>query len=800
MNAKRNPDAVLNVLGRTQYVDDLPENAGMLHGAVVLSPSAHGRFSGLDAAAALALDPSVVVLTKDDVPGKNQLGTAVEDEPLLADGEWHFQGQVLALVLASSRSLARRAAARVKILGREDLRPIVDEREAYRLGKLILSPRTQRMGDPEAAYKDCDYIITGRVDNGGQEHVYLETQGAIAWADDSGGARIVSGTQAPSATQKIAARVLGVPMNLVEIETRRLGGAFGGKEDQANGWAALAALGAVKTGRPVKIYLNRRDDMQATGKRHPYSSDFKIGLKADGTILAFEADYFQNAGAACDLSPAILPRTLFHAAGAYHIPNVRVTGSMCRTNLVPFTAFRGFGGPQGLFVIESAIEKAARAMGKDPAEIQLKNLLSEGDSFHYGMAATDVRARATVERCLAKADYAGLRARIDEYNAAHRDSKRGAAVFPLCFGISFTKIMMNQGGSLVHVYNDGSVSVSTGAIEMGQGVGRKIALVAAATLGVEVASVRIESTRTTTVANTMPTAASTGADINAMAAQVACLEIRKRLVAAAAEKLGAAPEEVELKDGRVYKGGADAGLSFSELVAFAHERRVDLSAHGFYATPGLFFDMAKEQGTPFLYHVYGCAVLSATVDTLRGYYRFDDAVIVHDIANSIDPVVDLGQIEGGFAQGLGWAALEELKFDEAGRLLANTLSTYKLPDAHFMPRMDVEFFDKPNPKTVANSKAVGEPPLMYGMAGYFAVLDALRAARPDSEGFYSIPMTPEKALMFLCGQPIPERAWVAREGATASAASAAAAADGGSAQPPADAEAKPAAATKGAGS
>jgi xanthine dehydrogenase large subunit len=603
---KRNPDSIVNVLGKTLYVDDLPENAGMLHGAVVLSPSAHGRYSGLDDAEALALDPSVRVLYAKDVPGENQLGSAVLDEALLAEGDWHYHGQVLALVLASSRVLARRAASRVKILGREDLYAVTDPREAFRRGDIILSPRTQRMGDPEAAYKACALVLEGRVESGGQEHVYLETQGAIAWPEDSGGARLISGTQSPSATQKIVARVLGVPMNRVEIETRRLGGAFGGKEDQANGWAALAALGAVKSGKPVKIYLNRRDDMLATGKRHPYSSDFKIGLSADGMILAFEADYYQNAGAACDLSPAILPRTLFHAAGAYRVPNVRVTGTMCRTNLVPFTAFRGFGGPQGLFVMESAIEQAAAALGMDPVDIQKKNLLKTGDSFHYGQAVEDARAEATVARCLEKARYEALRADIAAFNAAHKDLKRGAAVFPLCFGISFTKIMMNQGGSLVHVYNDGSVSVATGAIEMGQGVGRKIALVAAATLGAPIASVRIESTRTSTVANTMPTAASTGADINAMAAKVACDEIRKRLVSVAAAKLGVKPDAVTLEAGRVYLKAEvaaasgpgrpeearrsadlrDAGLSFEELVNLAYEQRVDLSAHGFYATPG----------------------------------------------------------------------------------------------------------------------------------------------------------------------------------------------------------------------
>lgn len=748
---KRNPDSILNVLGKTSYLDDMPESADMLHAAVVSSPSAHGSFSALSIDAALASAPGVRVLVAADVPGQNELSTSLPDEPLLASGEWHFRGEILALVLAPSLATARRAAALVTIEGRVDLPVITDPREAYAAGQVILGPRTMRSGDPEGAYKRCDLVLTGRVDSGGQEHVYLETQGAIAWPDDSGGVRIVSGTQSPSGVQAIVARILGLPMNLVEVETRRLGGAFGGKEDQASGWAALAALGAVKTGRPVKLYLNRRDDMRCTGKRHPYSSDFKIGLSKDGRILAFEADYYQNSGASTDLSPAIIPRTMFHAASAYRIPNVRATGIMCRTNLVPFTAFRGFGGPQGVFVVECAIEKAARALGMEPAELQRINLLAEDDVSHYGMKMEDARAKETFERCMAKARWPELRADIAAFNAANRAYKKGAAALPICFGISFTKLMLNQGGSLVHVYNDGSVSVSTGAIEMGQGVGRKIALVAAGALGAPLSAIRIESTRTTTVANTVATAASTGADINAMAAQLACLEIKKRLLLLAAEKLGVPADAVELRDGRARAPGvaAEAELSFAALAAMAYERRIDLSAHGFYSTPGLHYDMKAEQGRPFLYHVYGCAVVTATLDVVRATYRFDDAFIVHDIAESIDPLVDLGQIEGAFAQGLGWSSLEELKFDDEGCLLSDTLSTYKLPDARFMPRMDVEFFTRPNPLAVANSKAVGEPPLLYGMAGYFAVLDALRAARPEAQDLYDLPMTPEKAMMFL---------------------------------------------------
>lgn len=759
-NTKHNPDAILNVQGKTVYLDDIAETANMLHAVVFASPSAHGSFTALDTSKALASDPGIMVFTAKDIPGQNELSTSLPDEPLMVDGEWHYEGEPMALVLGPSRNVARRAAGLISIIGRKDLPAILDPREAYSKGKIIPDPRVIISGDTEAAFKECDVVVTGRVDSLGQEHVYLETQGTIAYPDDSGGVRLLSGTQSPSGVQAIVARILGLPMHLVEVETRRMGGAFGGKEDQASGWAALAALGAFKTARPVKLYLNRHDDMVLTGKRHPYTSDYKIGLKKDGRILAFEAVYYQNSGASADLSPAIIPRTLFHAAGAYEIPNIKVSGYMCRTNLVPFTAFRGFGGPQGFFVIESAIDKAADALGMDRIEIQKKNLIKEGHKTHYGMSFKDVRAEESFESCIKKAQYSKLAEEIRAFNSTNKAYKKGCALMPVCFGISFTKIMLNQGGALVHVYNDGSVSVSTGATEMGQGVGRKIAIISARTLGARLESIHIESTRTSTVANTVATAASTGTDINGMAAQMACIEINKRLKNLAAEKLGENAEKIVIEDGVVYKLDGNnkkaSELSFAQLVSMAYEKRIDLSAHAFYATPGLYYDIKSESGNPFLYHVYGAALVTATVDVIRGTYRFDDAYIVHDIAESIDNTIDIGQVEGAFAQGLGWACLEELKFDKNGRLLANTLSTYKLPDANFMPEMHIDFLRSPNPLAVANSKAVGEPPLIYGLAGYFAVLNALKAAKPGQKGFYDLPMTPEKALLFLSDELPPE--------------------------------------------
>ena len=746
-------DAELNLSGATRYLDDLPATAGMLYGSPRVSPCARGLLKGMDTAAALALDSSVRILTAADIPGENQLGEAVSDESLLVSGEWGYQGECLALALASSPGLARKAAAAI-VLDFEELLPVTDAREAAQRGSFILPSRTMKSGDTAAAFARCAVVVEGRVESAGQEHVYLETQGAIAESREGGRIHVLSGTQAPTGVQRAIARVLGLPMSAVEVEARRLGGGFGGKEDQAALWASLAALGAAATGRTVKVYLNRREDMRWTGKRHPYSSDYRLGLDAEGRILAYEADYYQNSGACCDLSPAILSRTLFHAASAYRVPNLRVTGRMCRTNLPPFTAFRGFGAPQGVFVIECAIDAAARKGGWDPVELRLKNLLAEGDSLHFGQEATLCHARLCAKKALELSGWDRLKADIASFNSSHRLEKRGAAILPICFGVSFTKLVMNQGGALVHVYSDGSVRVSTGAVEMGQQVSRKIQLVAARCLGIDPDLVRVESTSTATVANTFPTAASTGSDINGMAAQAACEEIRGRLLAFAAKTLQADRAELRLESGLVMRGGAATTLAWKELVAGAHLERIDLSAHGFYATPGLVYDMKAERGSPFAYHVYGCAVVTATLDVLRGSYRFDEAYIVHDTGESIDPDVDRGQIEGAFAQGLGWAALEDLRFSEAGALLSDTLSTYKLPDLRFMPPvLEIAFLEgAPNPKAVLRSKAIGEPPLLYGIAGYFALLEALRAAKGGNAPVsYDLPMTGEKALDHIQG-------------------------------------------------
>jgi xanthine dehydrogenase large subunit len=736
--------------GESLFVGDLPDPPGLLHAAVLASPVPHARIVRLDTTPAAETDGVVAVLTAADISGENQIGGIVQDEPLLAIGEVHFVGQPIAVVVADSPRNARRAAAAIND-EYEELPAVFDPRDAAAAGSLIVPSRTFSLGDVDEAWAECAVVVEGRAESGGQEHLYLESQGALVIPQEGNRLRIVSSTQAPTAVQRIVARVLGLSMNDIEVDVARLGGAFGGKEDQATPWAAIAALAASLLRRPVRVALTRHEDMRMTGKRHPYSSDFKIGLDTDGAILAYEATYFQNAGAAADLSPAILERSLFHATGSYFIPNVRVTALSCKTNLPPFTAFRGFGAPQAMFVMESAITCAAEVMGVDRRDIQRRNLLREGDTFPYGMRAQQGNAHRAFDEVVEKFDVEALEKAADEYNRNHSLRKRGVAMMPVCFGISFTSTFLNQAAALVHVYTDGSISVSTGAVEMGQGVNAKILDVAAHTLGIDPGRIIIETTNTLRVANTSPTAASSGADMNGRATEIACMAIVERLRTVAAEILDAPVERIDISADRVTIDGSPSELSWEQLVFESYLRRVSLSAQAHYATPNIYFDRETEKGEPFAYHVFGTAVVEATVDCLRGIYTIDRVGIVHDAGRSLNPLVDMGQLEGGLVQGIGWMTVEELLFHE-GKNLTDTLSTYKIPDILSVPEIEGHFLeDADNPNAVMRSKAIGEPPLMYGIGAYFALLDAMRAFRPDREAFFHAPMTPERVLMFLHG-------------------------------------------------
>ncbi len=593
-------------------------------------------------------------------------------------------------------------------------------------------------------------------ESGGQEHLYIETQGAYGVPGEQGSIRISSSTQGPTALQRTAARVLGVPMHKIEVDVTRLGGGFGGKEDQATGWGVMAALAVFHLNKPVKLVLHRMDDMRMTGKRHPYSSDYKIGLDEDLRIVAYEAVFHQNAGAAADLSPAVMERTLFHATNSYFVPNVTATAYSCRTNLPPNTAFRGFGGPQGMFVIEAAICHAARELGVDAAVIQRKNLLRDGDEFPYGQIAEAKEARACWNEAAERYQLPEMQAAVADFNQKNKWQKKGLALMPVCFGISFTNTMMNNARALVHVYSDGSVGVSTGAVEMGQGVNTKMVQVAAQTFGISPEKIKIETTNTTRVANTSPSAASSTADLNGKALAIACNQILDRLKTLAFEELNPGNSAaVELKDGRVWLGTQPTELTWEELVKKAFFKRVNLSAKGHYATPVIHFDKTIEKGHPFAYHVFGTAILTVTVDCLRGRYEFDSVKVVHDFGASMHRQIDLGQTEGGIVQGIGWMTMEELIYNEDGRLLSNALSTYKVPDIYGIPKeIDVHFLRTDGSEhAIFRSKAVGEPPLMYGIGAYFAILNAMLAFNPKLKiEKFSAPMTPEKVLVGLYGE------------------------------------------------
>jgi len=731
----RTDDRHLHVRGESVFVDDIAAPAGCLQAVVVYSPVAHGRITKLDTSQAMAQDGVVAVLTAADIPGENQIGSIIQDEPLLAEKEVHHVGQPVALILARTMRQARQARPLVD-LDIEPLEPVTDARVAHARGQLIQPPRTFALGDVDQAWSQCAHIVTGRADTGAQEHFYLETQGALVIPQEDGTLTVLSSTQGPTAVQKTVSRVIGVPMHAVEVDVRRLGGAFGGKEDQASAWAVMAALGAVVTKLPVRLVLDRADDMVMTGKRHPYSSDFRMGLDDQGKVLAYEVSLYQNSGSAADLSTAIIERSLFHTTGSYQVPNVRATAHCCRTNLAPFTAFRGFGGPQAMFVFESALERAARVLKMPAHELQKRNLLEEGSVFPYGQVTEDCRAVACWDQADRAFDFAGLVAAADEHNRTHAATKRGVAMMPVCFGISFTNTALNQARALVHVYHDGSVSVSTGAVEMGQGVNRKMRLVVARTLGIDPLRVRVDTTNTGRVANTSPTAASSGSDLNGEAARLAALQILERLRLVAAEKFGT---------------NDLAEVDWEELVQAAYWSRTDLSAHAHYATPNIGFDKQTETGKPFAYHVYGTAVCQVTLDCLRGTATLDEVKLVHDGGQSIDRGTDLGQVEGGLAQGLGWVLLEDLNYAPDGRLLNDTASKYKVPDIGFGPRnLEVQWLENaPNPRAVMGSKAVGEPPFMYGIGAYFALRQAILAARPDLDPDHVAPLTPERTLMLL---------------------------------------------------
>ena len=749
-DAMKNIDSFTHVRGESIYVDDISIRQGTFHAVVFDSPKAHGKIRSVDYSKAKNLQGVERIFTYLDIPGENQIGGIIPDEPLLAEHEVHFCGQPIAVIVAESEFIARKARTLITI-DIEDLPVITTAREAMEKGSFINAPRSFILGDTDKTFKDCAHVFEGDTFTNGQEQLYIEAQGAYVEPLENGNLKITSSTQGPTQVQKAAARVLGFPMHKIEVDVTRLGGGFGGKEDQATPWAVMAALATYHLKSSVKLILNRHDDLRMTGKRHPYESTYKIGLSSDLKILAFEAEFLQNSGAAADLSPAIAERTLFHATNSYFVKNVKTTVHSCKTNLPPNTAFRGFGGPQGMFVIESAIAHAADELHVSSNTIQEANLIDDGDEFSYGQIADNAQAINSWKSAKSIYNLEQLELDVKEFNANHKDHKKGLAVMPIAFGISFTNTPMNHARALVHIYQDGSIGISTAAVEMGQGVNTKLVQIASHIFSVDPKKVKIESTNTTRVANTSPSAASSTADLNGKALSKACHALLERLKVVASAVVKSDPKDISIQNEIIHDKSKKTDLMWPELISKAMLKRVALTENAHYATPIIHFDKNKEKGHPFAYHVYGTAIITATVDCLRGIYVFDSVKIVHDYGKSMSKGIDLGQVEGALVQGIGWMTMEEIVYDTYGRLLSNALSTYKIPDIFSVPNsievapLNTEGHDM----AILKSKAVGEPPLMYGIGAYFAIQNAMKAYNPNYKLQFDAPMTPEKVLIGL---------------------------------------------------
>lgn len=723
--------ARLHVTGQALYTDDIAARTpDALTAWPVQSPHAHARIRSIDSAAALALPGVVRVLTAVDVPGVNDCG-GKGDEPLFP-AEAMFHGHAVAWVLAENQDTARAGAAAVTV-DYEVLPSLISVRDAIAAGSFQGTPKTVSRGDARAALATAHRVLAGVTEFSGQEHFYLETQAALATVDEGGQLFVQSSTQHPSETQEILAHVLNRPHHEVTVQSLRMGGGFGGKEMQSHGFAAIAALGTLLTGRPVRVRLNRTLDMTMTGKRHGFHTTWEVGFSEDGTLLALKAQLTSDGGWCLDLSQAVLARALCHVDNAYFIPNVEVQGRVARSNKTSQTAFRGFGGPQGMLLIEDILGRSAPLLGLTPEQLRRKNFYREGQNTPYGMPVRQADRIATVwNQVFEHSDFAARRKEIDAFNTVNTDQKRGLAITPVKFGISFNLVAFNQAGALVHVYKDGSVLINHGGTEMGQGLHTKMLQVAATALGVPLSSVRLAPTRTDKVPNTSATAASSGSDLNGGAVKNACEQIVERLSVVAGGMLGASSHDVRISQGTVTALGVkNKSFPFSEVVMAAYMQRVQLWAAGFYRTEGLHWNAETMQGEPFKYFACGAAVAEVEVDGFTGAYSQRRVDIVHDAGNSLSPIVDIGQIEGGYVQGAGWLTLEDLRWDEGtgptrGRLLTQSASTYKLPSFSEMPEIfNVHLLEHAEEEgAVYGAKAVGEPPFMLA----FSVREALRAA------------------------------------------------------------------------
>jgi len=735
-----------HVSGAALYTDDLCQRfPRILHAWPVMAPHAHALLLRLDTSPALQQPGVCTVLTGADLPGENDTGSARHDEPLFPR-EVMFHLQPVAWVLGETLEAARQGAARV-IAEYEELPPVLTIEDAIAASSFHSGPVRITRGDPSVIERS-KVRVSGELFIGGQEHFYLETQCAISWLDESGGVAVECSTQHPSETQEVVARVLGVARHQVTVECLRMGGAFGGKEVQANPWAAIAALGAWKTKRPVRVRLTRALDMALTGKRHPFLARYSAGFTRDGRLEGVRVALYSDGGWSLDLSDPVLARALFHADNAYLLPAADLTGYVCRTHKTSQTAFRGFGGPQGMLVIEEIMEQAARRLSLPPEVVRERNFYREGDVTHYGQTVKDAGRIQTIWTQLQQSSaFLERRRAIDDFNASHPHRKRGLAMTPVKFGISFTATLFNQGGALVLVYRDGSVQVNHGGTEMGQGLHTKMQQIAAEGLGVRPEAIRVMPTRTDKVPNTSATAASASTDLNGAAVWEACTQLQERLRAVAAGLLQCEPGSVRFSAGQVYAQSAvEEPITFRQVCDAAYRQRVSLFAEGYYKTPEIHYDAATLRGRPFHYFVYGAAVSEVEVDAFTGDMWLLRTDIVEDAGTSVSPIVDRGQIEGGFIQGAGWMTIEELLWDEQGRVATAGASTYKLPSwSEVPPVFHVNFLERAaEPGVVFGSKAVGEPPLMLAISVRHAILDAVAAFGKGGHVQIAVPATPER--------------------------------------------------------
>ena len=743
--------AHLHVAGAAPYIDDLPELAGTMHCALGLSPVAHGRLLGIDVATIKAMPGVVAVLTAQDVPGKNDCGAIVHDEPILADGEVHFLGHPVFAVIATDRESARRAAARAKdVIQVEALPSLLTIEAAHAAESYVVPPMHLKRGDAAGAMAQAPHRLKDRFYLGGQEQFYLEGQISYAIPRENNGMLVHCSTQHPSEMQHHIAHALGLHSHNIQVECRRMGGGFGGKESQSAVFACIAAIAAQKLKRPVKLRVDRDDDFMITGRRHCFIHDYEIGHDEQGRILAAEVDMVSRAGWSADLSPPVMTRALCHFDNAYWLPNVDMHGYCARTNTQSNTAFRGFGGPQGALAVEVALDSIARKLKLDALDVRLANLygLQENNVTPYGQTVEDNVLRPLIDELVASSDYRARRQSIESFNASSPVLKKGLALTPLKFGISFNVVHLNQAGALVHIYTDGSVLVNHGGTEMGQGLNTKVAQMVAHTLGVSMGRVRVTPTDTNKVVNTSATAASTGSDLNGKAAADAARQIIERLTKFLADREQVPLDAVRFADDQVEIG--DQKRPFEQVISEAYFARIQLWSDGFYTTPKLHWDRSTMQGRPFFYFAYGAAVSEVLVDTLTGEWKLLRADVLHDVGQSINPAVDIGQIEGGFIQGMGWLTSEELYWHpQTGRLMTHAPSTYKIPTASDCPAdFRVKLFDNINVEdTIHRSKAVGEPPLLLPFSVFLAIRDAVSSVgHHDIDPPLRAPATPEAIL------------------------------------------------------